>query len=114
MKPASSYQIISPSCWSIHRIISDDKIITNYHCQNIAQKIQGSADLPFECSQIKLPTPPTSGNLQQKMTVAASPAVATAKPAVVSPFEGLRGGPGRVYHAQVQRRLTSTRRFSKD
>ena len=94
----------------------DDKTITNYHCQKIAQKIQGgTADLPLECRQyakpnIKFPTPPTSGNLQQKINVGPG----AAKPAVVSPFEGMRGGPGRVYHAQVQRRLTSTRRFSKN
>ena len=90
----------------------DDKTITSHHCQKIAKKIQ-STDLPLECRQhaakptIKHPTPPTSGNLQNNITVAP-------KPVVVSPFEGMRGGPGRVYHAQVQRRLTSTRRFSKN
>ena len=78
--------------------------------------MQGSGDLPFECRQqskptIKLLTPPTSGNLQKKIiTTGSGP---TAKPAIDSPFEGMRGGPGRVHHAQVQRRLTSTRRFSK-
>eukprot|EP00562_Extubocellulus_spinifer_P003467 CAMPEP_0178488568 /NCGR_PEP_ID=MMETSP0696-20121128/9926_1 /TAXON_ID=265572 /ORGANISM="Extubocellulus spinifer, Strain CCMP396" /LENGTH=113 /DNA_ID=CAMNT_0020116339 /DNA_START=107 /DNA_END=448 /DNA_ORIENTATION=- len=93
-----------------------DDNISHFQCLKIAQKIQNKSDtiMPFECLK--------HGDVLKSLL---SPNKnAQDSPALSDAFEGMRAGSaasaraarakGQLNHAQVQRRLTQTRSFSKD
>ena len=72
----------------------------------LAEKASSSADLPYACT--KYPEAVKAASIQRKATKTA--------------YEGMQGGlaaqaqkaKGRESHAQIQRRLTNSRRFTKN
>ena len=75
-------------------------------CKMLAEKVSSVDDLPFQCK--KYPEAVTSANIQHQDTKKGA-------------YEGMQGGlaaqankkKGIQSHAQIQRRLTNSRRFTK-
>mmetsp|Transcript_28819 Transcript_28819/g.45399 ORF Transcript_28819/g.45399 Transcript_28819/m.45399 type:complete len:87 (+) Transcript_28819:120-380(+) len=75
-------------------------------CKMIAEKVSNSADLPYACK--KYPEAVKAASIKRSGTKKAA-------------YEGMQGGlaaqaqkaKGRESHAQIQRRLTNSRRFTK-
>ena len=75
-------------------------------CKMLAEKASSSAELPYECK--KYPEAVKTASIKRSGTKKAA-------------YEGMQGGlaaqaqkaKGRETHAQIQRRLTNSRRFTK-
>mmetsp|Transcript_19163 Transcript_19163/g.30974 ORF Transcript_19163/g.30974 Transcript_19163/m.30974 type:complete len:87 (+) Transcript_19163:155-415(+) len=75
-------------------------------CKLLAEKAASASDLPFQCK--KYPEAVKSANIQRQDTSKGA-------------YAGMQGGlaaqankkKGRQSHAQIQRRLTNSRRFTK-
>lgn len=114
MSLTSSSYALSLSRLFSHTLTDDN--VSHFQCLKIAQKIQNRSDtiMPFECLK--------HGDVLKSLL---SPNKSAQDGSALSDaFEGMRAGSaaaaraarakGQLNHAQVQRRLTQTRSFSKD
>lgn len=94
---------------SLHPPRPSSPAYTLDRCKLLAAKVASAADLPLQCKQYPEAVQSAETNVNRTET------------SKKSAFEGMQGGlaaqanhkKGRASHAQIQRRLTNTRRFTK-